>query len=190
MSALVLWMSHSFGQRCCCKAHDCTSRLTYTWQPVKLEWPGHPMGVCGLAKLTLQVSSPLFLLTEEHPSLAELIDRDTSRLGCRVRRGWRGWVARGNEMKNEMTKKERTINMAECSLSIWIMAAGIITAVVELSGRGQSQLHYLIHSRLYSSVKWITVLVKRKRTFSLCLWHRKGCVIRKDTVCQSEIPRK
>lgn len=56
-------------------------------------------------------------------------------------------------MKNEMTKKEQKINMAECLLSIWIMAIGIITAIVELSGRGQSQLHYLIHSRLYSSVK-------------------------------------
>lgn len=100
--------------------------------------------------------------------------------------GGHGWVARGNEMKNEMTKKERKINMAECSLSIWIMAVGIITAVVELSGRGQSQLHYLIHSRFYSSVKWITILVKRKRTFSLCLWHCMGCVIMKDIVCQWE----
>lgn len=98
--------------------------------------------------------------------------------------GGRGWVARGNEMKNEMTKKEQKINMAECLLSIWIMAIGIITAIVELSGWGQSQLHYLIHSRLYSSVKWITILVKRKRTFSLCLWHCKSCVIMKDSVCQ------
>lgn len=139
------------------------------------------MGVCGLVKLTLQVSSPLFLSPEGRPPLGELIDRVTSHLGCHVWCGGRGWVARGNEMKNEMTKMERKINMAECSLSIWIMAIGIITAVVELSGRGQSRLHYLIHSRLYFSVKWITILVKRKRTFSLCLWHCKTSVIRKDS---------
>lgn len=98
--------------------------------------------------------------------------------------GGHGWVARGNEMKNEMTKKQRKINMEECLLSIWIMAIGIITAVVELSGQGQSQLHYLIHSRIYFGVKWITILVKRKMTFSLCLWHCKGCVIINDSTCQ------